>query len=74
VPHVTVLEGEPIDVGALASMSGDESMPSTWACGQRCASEAVSSPVPQPRSTTVAGLSARICATRSKNGRERSSA
>ena len=40
---------------ALAIISGDESTPTTVASGQRSASDAVSWPGPQPRSTTIEG-------------------
>ena len=40
---------------AAAIISGEESMPSTTASGQRCASSAVSVAGPQPRSTTRRG-------------------
>jgi hypothetical protein len=60
--------------GAFSIIAGEESNPWTSASGQRPASVAVSSPVPHPASTTWAGRSAAILATRSKKGRERSSA
>ncbi len=62
------------DADADAIISGDESMPSTVAPGQRAASSAVSVPAPQPRSTTRRGASAPTRATRSRNGRSRSPA
>ena len=63
----------PID-SAAAIISGDESMPSTTASGHRSASSAVSVPGPQPRSTTRRGAAASMRASRSRNGRPRSSA
>ena len=59
---------------AEASISSDESNPSTDAVGHRSASVAVSVPSPQPRSTTFAGAMAPIRATSSWNGRFRWSA
>jgi hypothetical protein len=56
----------------LAIISGDESTPMTVAPGQRRASVPVSSPGPQPRSTTVPGFSTFTWAIRSKKGRDRS--
>jgi len=54
-------------------ISGDESSPSTTADGQRAASSAVRFPGPHPRSTTRRGEACSIRATRSTNGRPRSS-
>ena len=62
------------DGSAAEIISGDESNPSTAASGHRSASSAVSAPDPQPTSTTRRGCSAPTRASRSWNGRPRSSA
>src|SRR5262249_35771939 len=59
---------------AAASMSGELSTPRTCASGQRSASVAVISPVPQPRSITVFTSPSGTRPRRSKNGRARSPA
>ena len=79
VPDVAEREAEPPAVGRQRPRAPRSSRPSSRSRGParpatgRPAS-AVSVPGPQPRSTTTAGASAATRPTRSKNGRDRSSA
>src|SRR5437870_2981389 len=54
-------------------MSGEESSPITSAFGNRSTSSSVELPGPQPRSNTRAARSSGTCASRSREGRVRSS-
>src|SRR5215510_8682484 len=54
-------------------MSGEESSPITSACGNRSMSSSVELPGPQPRSNTRVARSSGTCASRSREGRVRSS-
>src|SRR6201996_3904045 len=54
-------------------MSAEVSMPITSACGQRLTSSSVELPGPQPMSTTLRASTIGICASRSRDGRVRSS-
>src|SRR5437660_12694802 len=56
---------------ALRNMSGDESSPTTCACGKRSTRSSVELPGPQPRSTTRRGFASGTCASRSRGGRVR---
>jgi hypothetical protein len=58
---------------ACRSMSADVSMPMMVALGQRLTRSAVELPGPQPMSTIFFGSASGICASRSRDGRVRSS-
>src|SRR6185437_3738006 len=58
---------------ACRSMSAEVSIPITSACGQRFTSSSVELPGPQPISTTLRASAIGICASRSRDGRVRSS-
>src|SRR6185437_14869843 len=58
---------------ACRSMSAEVSIPITSACGQRLTKSSVELPGPQPISTTLRASAIGICASRSRDGRVRSS-
>ena len=58
---------------ACRSMSDDESTPTTSASGNRSIKSSVELPGPQPRSNTRSARSSGTCASRSRDGRVRSS-